>query len=177
MSKLSFEKGQKIAKVYHEDPIKNEILKLVIKKLVKKHLKGGVTEDDLNRTFNSDAPGAYFEYLRLKEIYDEERKPKKIFEKATEPTFREVVEEKEKEEIKELKVKIAELEELKKAAPPRAPLVRLEALREALTDNKKELLDKRNELREITEDLGEVNYRGDFVINSLNKREKLKKKH
>ncbi len=59
MSKLSFEKGQKTAGPFHEDPIKNEVLKIVTKKIIKKHIKGGITAEEL-ATLSQDINDPYF---------------------------------------------------------------------------------------------------------------------
>ena len=183
MSKLSFEKGQKIAKVFHEDPIKNEILKIVIKKLMKKHLKGGVTDNDLIRAYNdsADQPHLFPQYLLLKELYDKERKPKKIAAPtpkfrapiAVEPVIYDIIEEREKEEIKELRVKVEELKELRKAVPPMVPRARIEITKRDLSAKKEELKEKRDEIYDISEILRRVDDDGNFFVDDEDQRNEM----
>ena len=180
MSKFSFEKGQKAGLIEDEDPQKEEILKIVVKKLIKKHLKGGVTNQQLNDAFNSIIPGDHksiFFYEQLKEAYDAERKKKPI--KTPEPTEVKVIpviditEEKEKEEIKELNSQKEKLVELKKAIPIKVSKVTINTLRKDIEDNEYELNEKRNKLYRTIEKLTEKDYKKRYVIDDEYKRREL----
>ena len=183
MSKFSFEKGQKIDlsdSKFHDDPVKNEILEIVIKKILKKHLKGGVTEDDLNRLYNSDNPMAMMEYLKLKEIYDKERekfpevKKKEVkVEEVKKPTFTDIIEEKEKEEVKLLKAKEEKLIELKKAIPPKTPKAVFDVAKKDVKDKEELLEEKRDELYDILETLRNVDDEGNYLVDGIDERRQL----
>lgn len=169
MSKFSFEKGQKIGLIEDGNPQKEEILKIVVKKLIKKHLKGGVTLDQLNRAFNvasSGDPRAMLIYRQMLEEYQTGKitigLPDVIEKKI--PII-DIIEDKDKEEIKELKSQEEKLIELKRSIPVKVPEITVDKLKKDIKDSKFELNEKRYQLYKIIDDLMERDYKNEYVIN------------
>jgi len=174
MSKFSFEKGQKTGLIEDGNPQKEEILKIVVKKLIKKHLKGGVTPDQLDRAFNkasSGDPRAMLIYQQMLELYQTGKITTgkittglpSIIEKKI-PII-DIIEDKDKEEIKELKSQEEKLIELKLSIPVKVPEITVEKLKKDIKDSKFELNEKRYQLYKIIDDLMERDYKKEYVIN------------
>ena len=188
MSKFSFEKGQKIDLSdlkFYDDPIKNEILKIVIGKLVKKHLKGGVRESDLELLFNRDDPKSLGEYFALKEVYDAKSKKfpepvKRIetevkVEEVKKPSFTDIIEEREKADIKLLIKEADQLKDLIKLVP-KVPEVEITNSSDRVAELKNDLKAEREELRIAQDSYYETNNKGDYVVSDEGERRELEER-